>query len=280
MKKRIFMIVSFLATVFLLNSCLKDDVGVDWPYTVSGKMYAEIWNAGFQALGLAPVPDTVTFKFLVNIASDQPPTSDITVKLWVDVQALNDYDTLKHLSYKLYPYIQIVDSNLVIKAGTRNAYVHVKVWHADLLDACDNFIAPIAIKSATGGVIPAAPLNQGARLMALPISNPYQGEYHDVGTLDHPSAGHILLDLNKSLYTIDCKTVGTTIGALGAGEVTFTVNADNSVTIGGSYSPTQPCLPIAGDPNVYDPATKTFTVSYEYTGSGGFRVYHEVYTRL
>ena len=45
------------------------------------------------------------------------------------------------------------------------------------LDACDNYMAPISIVSATGGVIVADALNQGSRLMALPINNPYAASY-------------------------------------------------------------------------------------------------------
>ncbi len=185
MRRKIFMIIPLLTTFLLMNSCLKDDVGLYWTDDLAGKMYAEVWNAGFQALALQPVADPVTFKFLVNIATDQPPTEDITVTLGVDTSAMGRYNRLKKLTgsnaYKLFPYIQILDENLTIKAGTRNAYCHVKVWNANVLDACDKFMAPIVIKSATGGVVVADPLNQGARLMALPIANPYAGNYNTVG---------------------------------------------------------------------------------------------------
>src|SRR5664280_3064420 len=107
MRNKIFMIVSLLAAVFILNSCLKDDVGVYWTSSLKGKMYAEIYGAGYQALALQPTTDTVTFKFLVNIATDQPPTQDITVTLAVDEATMNKYDTLKKATYKLYPYIKI-----------------------------------------------------------------------------------------------------------------------------------------------------------------------------
>jgi len=56
MRNKILMIVSFLTVVFVLNSCLKDNVGMDWTSSLKGKMYAEVWNGGFQALGLDRLP--------------------------------------------------------------------------------------------------------------------------------------------------------------------------------------------------------------------------------
>jgi hypothetical protein len=280
MRGKILIIVSLLASSLVMNSCLKDKVGLDWTADLKGKMYAEVWRGGFSAMGLAPAPDSVTFKFLVNIATDQPPTEDITVTMAVSEDAMNRYNAAKGTDYKLYPYIDIVDKNLVIKAGTRNAYCHVKVWNAQLLSACDNFMAPIIIESATGGVIPADPLNMGARLMGLPISNPYEGQYHVTGFFHHPTAGTRTIDEVKTLSTVNCKTVTTTVGDLGGYELNIQVNDDNSVTLSGSLSATQPIIQDDTKPNLYDPATKTFTLNYYYVGSGGNRVIEETYVRL
>jgi hypothetical protein len=280
MKNKIFLTISFLAAVFVVSSCLKDKVGEDWTASLKGKMYAEVWNGGFAAFALQPIPDTVTFKFLVNIATDQLPTQDITVTLGIDENAITRYNNLKGTNYQLYPYIFVPNQSVLIKAGTRNAYAYARVWNADKLNACDNFMAPIVITAATGGVIPADPLNQGGRLMALPIANPYQGQYHVVGTFTHPTAGVRVIDEVKTLSTIDCRTVQTSIGDLGGSGLTITVNADNSVTIGGEQSASQPLFPDGNKPNVYDPVNKTFTLNYYYVGSGGNRVISEVYTRL
>ena len=279
MRNNIFKIISFLAAVLIVSSCLKDDIGEDWTSTLKGKMYAEVWNGGFAALALQPVPDPVTFKFLVNIASDAAPTQDITLTMGVNTDAITAYNTLKKTNYKLYPYIEILDPTITIPAGSRNAYVHVKVWNAHLLDACDNFIAPITITSATGGVIPADPVNQGSRLMGLPINNPFAGTYKVTGTFVHPTAGTRIIDETKTLSTVNCSTVESSIGDLGGTGFLIKVNTDNSVTIGGELSASQPLLPITGQPNVYNPATKTFTLNYYYSGSGGNREMHEVYIR-
>ncbi len=80
-----------------------------------------------------------------------------------------------------------MDPTVVIKAGTRNAYVHVKVWNADQLKACDNYMAPISILTATGGVIVSDAINNGSRLMDLPISNPYAGDLSRNRTFQSPN---------------------------------------------------------------------------------------------
>jgi hypothetical protein len=280
MRNKILLIISFLAAAFITSSCLKDDIGEDWTDSLKGKMYAEVWNGGLATFALQPVADTATFKFLVNIATDQPPTQDIVLTLAVNESALTKYNSLKGTSYLLYPYILIQNQTVTIKAGTRNAYVHVKVWNADKLNACDNFIAPVTIMEATGGVIPADPVNQGSRLMALPIANPYQGQYQVIGTFNHPTSGIRLINEVKTLSTVDCRTVETSIGDLGGSGLTIAINADNSVTISGELSASQPLIPVTGQPNVYDPVNKTFTLNYYYVGGGGNRVISEVYTRL
>ncbi len=308
MRNKIFMIVTLLAAVFILNSCLKDNVGVDWTSALKGKMYAEIEiNGGYQALALQPVPDTVTFKFLVNIATDQPPTQDIQVTLAVDTATMNAYDTLKSANYKLYPYIKIVDNPVTIKAGSRNAYVHVQVWHADLLNACDNFMAPIIITAATNGVVPAAPLNMGGCLMALPIANPYAGDYHCVGYRLHPSLGVLPVDKTETMSTINCSTVvvsgfgdypynvqiavtGNTITVLGTTcyKVNITIidpSTGSPVASGqGQFatftgSATSVPIPLTNDVNYYNPVTKTFVLNGWYNSAAN-RIMYEVLTRL
>jgi hypothetical protein len=66
----------------------------------------------------------------------------------------------------------------------------------------------------------------------------------------------------------------------GGSWVTLTINTDNSVTIGGQLSGTQPYLTDAAKTNSYNPATKTFTLNYYYVGAGGNRVIQETLVRL
>ena len=104
MRNKIFMIISFLAAVLIVSSCLKDDIGEDWTSSHKGKMYAEIWNAGFQAYALEPVAEPDTFKFLVNIATDELPTTNITLKLAVNEGAMTISIPAGSVAGDLYGY--------------------------------------------------------------------------------------------------------------------------------------------------------------------------------
>ena len=290
-----------------MNSCLKDDVGMDWTSSLKGKMYAEVWNGGFSALGLSPVAAPDTFKFLVNIASDQPPTEDITLTIAVNDSARAKYNRLNKKSYSLYPYIQILNPSIVIKAGTRNAYCYVKVWNANLLNACDNFMAPISITAATGGVIPADPVNNGSRLMALPISNPYAGDYTIVGYRIRPGNATEPVTGTETLSTVDCKTVSKvgfgnytaysisiqiTATTMVVGGVTcykviaYPFDPSTNLSVGDMWptwngdAATAPAPPANGtDINYYNPVTKVFVLNCWYTSSAGNRIMYEVLTR-
>jgi|WetSurMetagenome_2_1015567.scaffolds.fasta_scaffold25009_2 hypothetical protein len=311
------MIVSFLTAVLFLNSCLKDNVGMDWTSDLKGKMYAEVWKGGYAAQGLAPVPDPVVFKFLVNIATDALPTSDITVTIGVNDSARVHYNKANKLTgakaYQLYPYIEVLNPTLVIKAGTRNAYCHVKVWNAHLLDACGNYMAPISILTATGGVIVSADINNGSRLMALPISNPYAADYNSVGYRIRPGnatepiggvSGSVAVE---TFSTVDCKTVSKVgFGNYGSYsiriEITSTTMIVGGVTcykvnampfdpatggdVGGMFTTftgdpaTLPAPPAnSADINYYNPVTKQFVLNCWYTSSAGNRIMYEVHTR-
>lgn len=275
MKNKIFILLTIVAGIIGLSSCL-DDTADNWKVDVAGKMYATVENPTLQALTLKPVPDTVEYSFMVNIATDKLPTKDITLKLKIDPAAVTAYNTQTGKSYSAFPNVEIVNPEVTIAKGTRNALVYVKVWGADMLNACDNFIAAVSIDSASDDM--PIPSNMKTSLMSLPISNPYEGQYHSVGTFIHPTAGSRVIDEDKTLSTVDCKTVKTTVGDLGGYDLIMTVNDDNTVTISGGLGSSQ--LLVQTGVNVYDPSTKTFTVNYYYVGSGGNRVISEVLTKL
>jgi len=319
MKNKIFITLTFLASVLLLNSCLKDKLGEDWTSSLKGKMYAEVWKGGYLAMGLLPTTDTVEFKFLVNIATDALPTQPITITMFQDTAAVTRYNKLKGLvgtaKYKPYPYCKIIDSVFTIAAGTRNHYVNVKVWHADILNPCDNFMAAIAIKSATGGVVVTDAMNQGARLMALPISNPYAGKYNTVGYRIRPgnATEYIAAGTQEVFSTVNCSTVDkngfgnygtfnvsiqvtTNTMTLNNGHVVYKVictvynPADGSLQGGnwdtwhGDVTATSPAPPFGGlgslEINYWDPITHQFYLNCYYNSSAGNRIMWEVHTKI
>lgn len=304
MKNKITLIVTFFTALFVLGSCLKDDVGEYWADDVAGKMYATVAKATLQQLVLKPVAGDVNYEFLVNIATDALPTEDITLTFKIDPAAVATYNTDFKKSFKAYPNVEILTKTLVIAKGTRNGYAKAKVWGADKLDACDNFIAAISIesaKTASGIDIPIAG-NMKSYLLSLPISNPYAGEYDFVGYRIHPSLGVLTANEVETLTTIDCKTVRkdqmgdypyiadieiTTATMVVNGATVFKVKVtspDLATADFGMYetftgsSTTAPAPPSA-DVNYYNPATKTFVLNYYYLSSGVARKIYEILVR-
>lgn len=304
MKNKIIVIVSFLAGILLLNSCLKDDADY-WKDDVAGKMYATVLNPNLQSLSLKPIPDEVQFSFMVNIATDVPPTTDVTLTLEVDPAAVDAYNARSGKDYLAYPSVELLTPTVTIKAGTRTAMVDAKVWGADALDACDNFIAAITIRTVSDAKIIIAS-NMKSYLLSLPISNPYAADYHCLGYRKHPTAGIGTVDATQTLSTINCSTITKSgVGNYGSYDAQIEVTKDVivvggtdcfkvNVTVmdpalgaevaGGQYDTftgdnTVVPIPVTNDVNYYNPVTKVFVLNYYYNTSAP-RIIYEVLTRL
>ena len=309
MKNKISLTIFLLTGIFILNSCLKDKIGEYWKDDLAGKMYATVAVATLQQMALKPVAGEVTYTFLVNIATDALPTEDITVSLAVDAAAVTTYNTNYTKSYKSFPTVALVTPTLTIAAGHRNGYVTAKVWGADALNACDNYIAAISIasaKTASGKDIPIAS-NMKSYLLSLPISNPYAGDYRCLGYRQHPTLGIFPVDKTETASTVDCKTIKKS----GMGDYPYDVKIEitaNTIVVGGTTcykvnvdtidpatgdpvssgtgmettftgTASQVPVPVTNDVNYYNPVTKVFVLNYFYN-SGAPRIAYEVLTRL
>ncbi|MEI6277022.1 MAG: DUF1735 domain-containing protein [Prolixibacteraceae bacterium] len=306
MKNKVTMTLSFLAGIFLLSSCLKDNMSDYWVDDLAGKVYATIPLNTLQSMALKPVAGEVPFTFMVNIATDALPTEDITVSLIVDAPAVAAYNTSAKKNYKSYPTVSMTTTSLVIKAGTRNGYATGKVWGAETLNACDNYMAAISISSAktASGKDIAIGGNMKSFLLALPISNPYAADYHTVGYRIRPGNATEPVDATQTFATLDCKTVRKNgFGNYSAFDITIEITA-NTVVVGGTTCFKVIAMPIdpttggsvggmfdvwTGDPalapadktiNYYNPAKKQFVLNCWYTSSAGNRIMYEVNTRL
>lgn len=306
MKNKITLIVTFFTTLFVLGSCLKDDVGEYWPDGVAGKMYATIVKANLQQLALKPIAGDVNYEFLVNIATDALPTEDITVTFKLDPAAVATYNTDYKKAYKAFPNVEILTKTLVIAKGTRNGYAKAKVWGADKLDACDNFIAAISIesaKTASGVDIPIGG-NMKTYLLALPIANPYAGTYQVDGYRIRPGNPTEPVSAQEAFNTLDCKTVQKNgFGNYSGYDIKIEMTT-NTVVVGGvtCYKViATPVDPSTGDSvggmfdawtgdatlkpadltiNYYNPTTKTFILNCWYASGAGNRIMYEVAKRL
>ncbi|NVO19124.1 MAG: DUF1735 domain-containing protein [Bacteroidetes bacterium] len=304
MKNKIIILITLLASVVLLNSCLKDDADY-WKDGVAGKMYATVLNSTLQSEGLAPVPDEVTFSFMVNIASDTPPSSDVTLTLAIDPDAVTAYNTQTGKAYLAYPTAEILTPTVTIAAGTRTAMVSFKVWGADALNACDNYIAAVTIKTVSDPNIKIAS-NMKSYLLSLPISNPYSGNYKCVGYRKHPTLGIFPVDKFEAASTVDCKTIRKSGMGDYPYDVTIEVTTETMQVLGvtcnkvnvavidpatnayvasgyGQYDTftgdaTQVPIPASPDVNYYNPVTRTFVLNYYYNSAAN-RIAYEVLTR-
>jgi hypothetical protein len=287
MRNKIFMIISFLAAVLIVTSCLKDKVGEDWTSSLKGKMYAQIPNNGAQTFTIAPIATDQVFKFLVNIATDAVPTSDITANFTVDNAAMIAYtaqvqaaDTSIHWSYELYPSFTILDNPVTIKAGTRNAYVHVKVSRADTIRLTSKYMIPLTMSNVSSGVTVAA--NMQTVLWQLPIANKWEGTYKMKGyilrdpfpdytgwyknrTMKLATAGPSTVQITNLWYWA-APNASSSVGGIGNWLITISeASVPNPISL---VDPDNAAVKLLSTyPNRYDPATKTIYMSV-YWGTG------------
>jgi hypothetical protein len=242
---------------------------------------------------------------MLNIATDALPTEDITVTLKVDPAAVTAYNTDFKKSYKPFPNVEILTKTVLIKAGTRNAMASAKVWGAETLNACDNFIGAISIesaKTASGKDITVAG-NMKTYLLALPIANPYAGTYHTVGYRIRPGNPTEPVDAIQAFNTFDCKTVQKNgFGNYSAFDIKIEITSE-TVVVGGVVCYKVIATPVdssgavvggmwpawTGDAtqkpadltiNYYNPVAKKFILNCWYASGAGNRIMYEVNTRM
>jgi len=286
MKSKIFLTISFFALIFVASSCLKDDIGIDWTDDLKGKMYAEFPNNGANTYVIQPVANDQTFKFLVNIATDELPQSDVVLTFDFDAAAMAAYNTSMKKedptikwSYRMYPGAAIIDKTLTIKANTkRNAYVHVKLPRAVTLNLNNKYMVPVTITQATGGVIIAE--NKKTVLYRLPLANKWEGTYKAKGYVIRE--GDPVLSGYRKNVTVKFATLGPNsvvwesshiwgdgagvIGGIGAWEITIDESVvPNKITL---VDPDNSAVKLnPAYPNRYEPSERTFYID-AYWGSG------------
>jgi hypothetical protein len=285
MRNKIFMIVTFLAMILILNSCLKDNVGMEWTSALKGKMYAEFPNNGAQVFVIQPLVTDQVAKFLVNIATDALPASDITLSFAFDAPAMAAYntemqaaDTSIHWKYRMYPGAVILDPTVTIEAGTRNAYVHVKLPRADTLNLNNKYMFPVTITNVTGGPVIAD--NKKTVLYKLPIANKWEGTYKMKGYVLRE--GDPVLSGAYTGRTVKISTNGPNsvtivtpmawagsngnIGGIGSWQITISEGTvPNPISL---VDPTNAAVKLLGTyNNRYEPSEKTFYMSV-YWGTG------------
>ncbi|OIN57960.1 BT_3987 domain-containing protein [Arsenicibacter rosenii] len=252
-----------------LSGCLQDKGYTDLINAEGAQPIVSIFggDGGNKVLGVDFSDKAIaTTLFNVNLGSPQKLTQDITVTIGVNP------DLLKGTSYELLPTstYTIPATQLTIKAGTRDVPFVVNLTTSKI-DLKKSYALPLTITGANGAIIAS---NLKDAVFAIKVNNIYAGKYQSTGKFDHPTAGPRDINREKTLTTIDATTSETEFADLGsAATMQLTVNADNTVKLvpGGTAS----AATVQFGVNTYDPATKTFTLSYKYAGAGGDRVITE-----
>lgn len=117
--------------------------------------------------------------------------------------------------------------------------------------------------------------------MQPPLANAFMGNYASTGTFTHPTSGARNFTSPKTLVAVDDQTCETDHSDLGTNgyKIRLKINADNSVTVTQFSSGTEIGEPVPDAINAFDPVTKTFSLNYRYSGSGGYRVVSETLVR-
>jgi PKD repeat protein len=104
------------------------------------------------------------------------------------------------------------------------------------------------------------------------------GVYHATGTFNHPVNGPRVIDLDRQVIGNEENILSTTVADLGTYTLILTINGDNTVSIAGEISPTQPLY--ASGANFYDPLSESFTLNYSYDAVTGTRSVTEVLQKI
>lgn len=267
-----------------LSSCLKDQGYTDIINAVGAEPIVSIFGsaAGSNTVISFQIGTPRKLTYSVNLGSPDVLDRDVTVNIGAsnDVLArLNAarqaagqvaYTALPATSYKITP------NPVVIKAGQRDANFDVEVTLPNNHDLTKAYVIPVGITDAGGAKISG---NHGYFGIDVKPANAYEGLYRATGTFNHPTAGPRAINQDKTLSTIDGKTVLTDFADLGGSgwKMWLQVNPDNTVTLIPKESANTST--VQEGENRYDPATKTFILNYKYPGAGGDRVVTERITK-
>jgi len=251
----------FIAQVFLFSACLKDDdlvtadakegglvnvISKTVPYKVGTSPTLEI------TLNIPIGPGISSIEVMKVFKTDGGESSNVVLLSSIPVDKANVTSIVEKKFSLVYADL--------IKDLTLNGNALPSV-ETDLTIGDSWKITYVSVMEDGRKV-----LNNG--LTNIGVANPYAGKYSRTGLLVHPTAGNLPYEeTGLDLVTVDATTLKTLVGYWEntAYILTIKVNADNSVTIGGDVGGTA-VTATPGLTNVYDPATKTFSLHYTYNG--------------
>lgn len=280
--------IRYKALLLLLTfgafSCLNDEGYTDLANGVGGNNLILSWSGalGTTANTIVQASGTVfEYPMSVTLSSSKAPSQDYTVTVVPETDSLA-YIAKINASLPVDDRFWVLRDNMYditsttvnITKGERDAPFLITFYPGNI-DKSKNWMLPLRLTSGDAGVIVSG--NQGVAKLAF-IGNIYAGNYKASYTLERPSTPNsVVANESQALEPIDskllfCKYAGYTVFGNPTIFYKMSVNANNTVNIfsatageGAGVSIT----PVAGQPNVYDPVTKTFTLNYEYVNASG-----------
>jgi len=284
-------------TVISLSSCLKDKFDI---INADGSTpVVEFKNPGFIS-GETPEGATsysvfafayengtaVEKTYVVQLTGPDPAESDITLSIGANAAAVATLNAEKSVASTFVPFTvmptalyTILTPTVVIPAGQRTAVVRVR-YNTTIFNYAFRYALPLAITSGGGKNISKT---FGTILLSVAAKNAYDGIYGSssgavqrygspgVPTVGDALNGSIANNPDLTLTTINATT--TEIGNLrwaGGGSLVAGIDnlratvdpVTNLVTMSSVGNATLRSTP--GKTNTYDPATKTFTLNFDW----------------
>jgi len=219
--------------------------------------------------------DTVVNLVPVTLATADGASEDINVTVGLKPSLVDDYnaDPQNNAAYDIptASMFSLVNNGVVtIAKGTNVGYLQIKMVPGNFIghDWALGFIINSIDKpgyNISG--------NLNIAVIAVATKNQYDGLYNVTGFFQHPSSPRAINITGQKVKTFNANTVTKALGDLGDNTpINITVNADNTVTITAGPGASGSTALVANyvDPtrpqynNTYNPATKTFMLSYGY----------------
>lgn len=254
------------------------------PSSPLGAIYP-VWTATTE------IVTDFTFSQTINYAGPNDNDKDISLTLAVDQTALDAYnkqmvDELHGGTYTMMPsdYFTFTTTSVTIPKGQRKVDISITV-HPNKFDLTKTFALPIRIVSASTGILSA---HYSVAILAVVVKNKYDGVYSILGgSITRNSAsgpdpvlgGTYVAGLTITLATVNGNTNafpdvpplwkdGSGVGGIAGTKLTINESTNGvTVTSGNATLKNTPATI-----NSYDPATKTFTLNFDWGAAPNTRI--------
>lgn len=280
-----------LVMVLSLSSCLKDDV-IDQDFSGVNKDFIGIFD--FSPSSSSP-NSTSTGIVSTDASSEvnlevgyigQGVSSGGDVSVEYDPAVLTELNTLRNTNYVLLsPDDFELPASVNLPAGQKSAPLVVKLKPGKIVKSDDDLFKVFALPIRVTAGPEAISGNYGKHVILISVKNQYDGEYSLSGSIIRNSADGpdpVLGGTYDDDITVDLETLSPTASSFvilwkdgsaagGVDDASITVDpVTNMVTVKSDVNPDVKNTP--GEVNKYDPATRTFTLAFDWGKAPGTRV--------